>query len=166
MKKISVLFTAISFLFFNCENEKKTITPNQVEKSDSISLVELAIDKGDIKSYDKLRMEYMDSPYEEFLEISTKMANKHDYKSAYIDVFYCLTNYYQTKDEDLLENINDSIKTKAIKYLKLAAEKGEVNALEILSNLYLDGKHLKEDKELSKELLLKRDSILSTFDID
>ncbi len=152
-------------LLSNCENSKKSISTNQIEMSNDVSLIELAIDKGDTKSYDKLRIEYMDSPYESFLDISTKMANKHDYKSAYIDVFYCLTNYYQKKDDDLLKNLNDSLKTKAIKYLNLAAEKGEVNALEILSKFYSDGIYFEENKNLAKELLMKRDSILSTYDI-
>ncbi len=162
MKNLYLVILLFNFLLLtNCnKNQKKSISTNQIDSSNSADLVNLAINYGDTDAYDKLSIEYMDSPYSDFLEISRQMANKHEYKAAYMDVFYCLTNYYQNKDENLFKELDNNQKNMAIKYLELAAKKGEVNSLELLSKFYAEGKDLTRNIELSKNLLKKRDSIL------
>lgn len=99
-------------------------------------LKHLAIKKGDTIAYDKLSTDYMDSPYDGFLQTALLMANKHDYSKAYRDVFYCLTDFYHKEsNQELFVELDKKTKQMALDYLHIAGNKKEMNAIKIINEL-------------------------------
>jgi len=143
IKRVSIIFFLVIVLI-QCDSKKsKSISINQSETPFS-DLYELALEKGDTIAYHHLSMGYMDSPNDWFLSTALKMANRYDNKDAYMDVFYCLTNYYHKKEEELLVDLDSRTRNMALEYLKLASDKGEINAKKLLGEYYLEGKYLKK----------------------
>ena len=123
-------------------------------------LEDLALNKGDINAYEELFIAYMDSEDGAFFPFAEQMALKYEYPQAYFDAYMLFLDsidFYRTtlsSDSCDKERID-----KAIRYLKLAYEKGHEQAIDELGNLYMEGKFIKQDTILGKKLLLKYDSI-------
>ncbi len=126
---------------------------NNVPSNDIIKYKKLALEKGDIKAYNSLSLDYMDSPYEEFLYTALLMANKHNYHLAYEDVYYVLTDFYHKKDNLELEELDLVTRGMALEYLKKGAEKGNKECKRILGSHYLMGKYIKKDMKMGNKLI-------------
>ncbi len=160
------VFLIISLLF---------IMSCQKKSDDSISISQLtrpyqdiykeAIIDGNIQAYYQLSNYYMDSPYPGFLHTALMMANKHKNKAACMDVFDCLWRFGgNTKErnydyENKLDDLDSVTKSMALKYLKLASDDGSIEAKELLSKYYIEGRYLKKNEELGKTLLKEVDSL-------
>jgi len=150
-----ILITLLISLNWECNQKKSddSISINQLEKPYK-ELYKSALEEGDSDAYEELSYEYMDSPYDGFLYTALIMANKHGNRQACIDVFYCLTNYYHKSDSsDLLSDLDERTRDMALEYLKLAAEKGEINAKRLLGEYYIEGKYLEKNEDLGRQLI-------------
>jgi TPR repeat protein len=112
---------------------------------------------GDINSYEELHIAYLDFNEPSLLPYALLMANKYDYTMAYYDVYDCLTMLYWNgvSSSISLDSLDKQTRAMALKYLKKAADKGDINALRELGKLYLEGKHVKKDTILGNQLLEK-----------
>jgi TPR repeat protein len=140
----------ILMILFSCHKEKSTYTKslNTQDRSDDV-LKDLALNHGDTVAYEDLSISYLDLPSGLFLPIAEEMANKYKYPQAYYDVYFELS----------FDSCNEKSMAKAIKYLKLAFDKGHFQALYTLGNMYYEGKYLPKDTILGQKLLMKYDSI-------
>jgi hypothetical protein len=118
-------------------------------------LKKLVIEKGDNNAYENLRIRYLDvKKYEsEFLIYSLYMANKYDNKYAYYDVYKSMTRLFGNN------KIDERSKELAIEYLKKGVLHNEYRAVYELSQLLLNGKYVRKDILLGKELEQKADSL-------
>jgi hypothetical protein len=112
---------------------------------------------GDAEAYWELRLKYMEMSMDEsLLPYSLIMANKYDYPIAYFDVYNWLTllSYWHSPNHtfDLLDKKTLSL---AIEYLKRGSQKGETNCMRNLGYLYEEGKYVKKDTVLGKQLIEK-----------
>jgi TPR repeat protein len=123
---------------------------NTQDRPDSV-LKDLALNHGDTVAYDQLYISYLDLPPGHFLPIAEEMAIKYNYPQAYYDVYIELS----------CDSCNEKSITKAIKYLKIAFEKGHFQAISTLGEIYYEGKYLPKDTILGRRLIMKYDSILS-----
>lgn len=149
MKKKSLVLVALIFIIACNDKEKdKGLPMNNIGKSDLSKYKELALTKGDTNAYYQLQLDYMDSPYQGFLNVAMSMADKYGYHLAYYNVYECLTD--ESKD---LNTLSEQNKDLALKYLIEGAKKGNRNCMNILGHYYLEGKYLKRDIEKGKELI-------------
>ncbi len=95
----------------------------------------------------------MDSPYEGFLYTALIMANKYDYRLAYEDTYYCLTDFYHKKEFTELQDLDPITRKMALDYLKKGAEKGSKECKRILGNHYLEGKYIEKNTIKGNQLI-------------
>lgn len=86
---------------------------------------------GDIDAYTKLQGDYRDYPPESFLFWAMYMANKYDYSYAYEDVFTTIEDIYNV--DSAIFKMDEKTRTFALGYLKIAAQKGDSNAINRLN---------------------------------
>ncbi|MBS1773946.1 MAG: hypothetical protein JST82_13895 [Bacteroidetes bacterium] len=96
---------------------------------------------GDIPSYEKLKLEYMDiDAIENLLPWALIMANKYGYKPAYFDVYTSIQGidmyYGNTKSESSLEAVDSNSKKIALEYLIKASKIEDSQAIKILNEHY------------------------------
>jgi hypothetical protein len=138
-------------LLVNCNAPKEKTNNNIIERSmnqthkSETELKEAILYKGDTIAYYELNIAYLDHSFqEEFLIYAIIMANKYDYTQAYYDVFYNIRLPF--KD---INDIDKSSAKIAIEYLLKAAEKGHVQAKEMVVRYSIT------KNQDSKEVLLK-----------
>lgn len=90
--------------------------------------------KGDIEAYGYLHTANLCSP-EDHIFWALFMANKYDFPQAYADVYFFLMDSYRCQDYRL-EKMDVGSRRLALEYLKLAAEKGHVQANEIIKEYF------------------------------
>jgi TPR repeat protein len=140
-------------LSFSCKDEKEVASINEPSMPYK-ELKELALEKGDTSAYHEMSVAFMDSPNDDsFLATSLTMADKHNFHEAYLDVYYCLTDYYHRKDFKDLDDLDEKTRKKAIKYLTLGAEKGDKECKKLLGNYYVQGKYVKKDVIKGNQLI-------------
>ncbi|MBS1585999.1 MAG: hypothetical protein JSS82_10700 [Bacteroidetes bacterium] len=89
---------------------------------------------GDVDAYTKLHGRYRDYPPEDFLFWAMFMANKYDYAYAYEDVFTTMQEVYADADSAIFK-MDGKTRTFALGYLKMAVQKGDSDAANLLSDL-------------------------------
>lgn len=87
--------------------------------------------RGDTDSYQRLSLAYIDSnPAKEGFFWPFYMANQYGYPQAYWDVYFFLEQTYMGSYLDsALYKMDSQTRSFAIRYLKIAAEKNESNAI-------------------------------------
>lgn len=162
MKKIILIFT-ISLCIFSCKKDKLsnklTDKSKVIEENESVStrsvyteyfndkekvkkLMSRIQTKGDTLAYTELYQIYALSGHKgDFIFVSLFMANKYQYKQAYYNVYKTLnvingiiinTNNCENDNQNFLD---DNTKNFAIGYLKKAASKGHLEAIETLKEI-------------------------------
>lgn len=112
---------------FNCKEHSFN------EPKDEIQYVFKKFKEGDLKSYNQLKIAYLDYKPEEFIPIAKYAADSLNYTPAYFDVFESYFNkYYFVYDS--VENVNLSLMTEndkkeAIYYLEKAIEYNDSSAI-------------------------------------
>lgn len=87
---------------------------------------------GDSTSYSELFISYLHEPPEDFLFWALLMANKYDYASANLDVFFSLKNAFEKEAGNYsLKNMDPETRRIAIRYLKKAVHKSVPDAFRI-----------------------------------
>jgi hypothetical protein len=124
--------------FFNddpvVKNETPAIDTLSMNFVDSINYVKSkALEKGDIISYEKLEIYYLDYSPRSFLSIADSFANKFNYRQAHFDVYRYMQFVYGFKpgefDDKTLEKKDFDL---VMKHLVLAAKMKHPQAIEIL----------------------------------
>lgn len=136
---------------FSC-GEKKDATP-MVNTGSAEALKHKALVEGDTVAYNELSLDYMDSPYEGFLYTALLMANKYEYSLAYIDVYYCLTDLKNKRENTELDGLDERTRKLALEYLSEGAKRGNKECIQILGNHYILGKYLPKDQEKGAKLI-------------
>jgi hypothetical protein len=148
----SMYFLFLCFLV-SCKDGKKEFSINEQSLPTS-ELKKLAIIKGDTIAYHEMSIAYMDSPNDDkFIEIAKLMVSKHQFHEAYLDVYYCLVDYYHRNDYMNLDDLSPETQKSAINYLKEGAERGNKECKKILGKYYLQGKYIKLDNEKGEKLV-------------
>ena len=103
------------------ENEK---SGNQPDRPISV-LMDLALNKGDIRAYQELGTAYLDYEHGEFYEFAKRMANEHDYPGAFYDVYVQILKPTDNPETTIsLDSCTLKERNEAIYYLKKSFEKG------------------------------------------
>lgn len=158
------IFISILFLFSCNYNTKKNINnlSDVTILGDTIVTMnsyDFDVDKaqynvikhGDIESYLNIKQYQIErAVYSDFIYYALIMSDKYHYPQAYYDVYICLFDTYDNKDE-----LGSELKKMGIEYLKKAAELGVLCAKEDLGKMYIEGKYLKKDVEKGRVLLDK-----------
>jgi len=162
-----VLGVISGYLFFHFEREKevKLLMTAKSMNDFGPSIEELkksVLINGDTSAYEQLSIKYLCVRYfeGEFLFYSLIMADKYCYPPAYYHVYRCLTEIFEHNNR--VGKIDDKTKDLALKYLKEGVRLNEWNALNTLSNLYMEGKYVSKDT-LKGEILAKRAAL---FNVD
>ncbi len=151
---ISRFLILIVLISISCKNKNLDETPMwNASNSDIAKWKEDALTKGDTNAYYNLSLDYMDSPYDSFLETALEMANKHEYHLAFSDAYDCLINIDRNYDEHELKPLSNENRKLAIDMLKRGAAKGNNECKRKLGELYLEGIYLEEDLEKGNELI-------------
>lgn len=99
--------------------------------SESISDMQAKVYEGDTIAYNRLKITYLDYSPEQLLFWAMIMANKYDYRPAYLDVYYSLKDSYDRGGEKFRKK--DELTRKILlEYLTRASEKGDGRAKELL----------------------------------
>ena len=151
-------YIIIILLIISCDKKEKGQPMINMSLKDVTGYKKLAIKNGDIKAYNSLSSDYVDSPYEGLLYTALIMANKYEYPLAYEDTYYCLTDYYHKKRFTELEDIDPATRKMALDYLKKGAEKGNKECKKILGNHYLEGKYIEKDTIKGNQLIKESES--------
>ena len=130
--KITLRFVIVvsSIIGFSCQHHnEKSFSMNYVAKPIS-ELKQQVIEYGDSCAYEDLKIQLLDFVYgsEDLLSYAMIMANKYDYTQAYFDVFDCLTIPFLSD----ISHIDPKTAQIAVEYLLVAAEKGHVQASDIV----------------------------------
>jgi len=107
--------------------------------------------EGDTTAYYKLTIEYLHKPASQFLFWNIYMANKYDYKQAYLDVYYSLLEAYKIVGDYSLDKMDKKTRILALKYLKTAAEKKHSGAKKIFDKYCSEGKYVTKEGEIIDE---------------
>lgn len=152
--RIYKILIILTLLTISCKNKKEEATPMwNASNSDIAKWEEEALTKGDTNAYYNLSKDYMDSPYEDFLETALTMANKYEYHLAFSDAYDCLTNVDRKFGEHELKPLNEENRKLAIDMLKRSSLKGNPECKRKLGELYIEGIYLEKDVEKGKELI-------------
>lgn len=154
MKSNQLLSIIITLLFItSCNKKEKEFSMNE-PSIPYAELQELALTKGDTVAYHEMSIAFMDSPNDvSFLNTAVVMANKHNFRGAFLDVYYFLTDYYHRKDFKNLDDMDERLRVMALEYLIKGAEKREKECQRILGRYYLDGKYVEKDTIQGNQLL-------------
>jgi hypothetical protein len=112
--------------------------------------------KGDTIAYNKLNIAYLDMNPKQRFYTDFIMANKYDYTLAYYNVFLtlCQLNNIDLSVENLdLNRMDKKTCTFSLDYLKVAAERKLPDAMNILGNLYINGKYIEKNINKGNELI-------------
>lgn len=120
------------FIFISCGSNEEMRSMNSIDEPFD-SLVHKAIDLGDKDAYADLSNYYLDMPTGTFLPIASRMANKHQYPLAFIDVYYALIESESMTPADKLGKCAFRKRIIAIFYLNFAAKLKEQQSIEILN---------------------------------
>lgn len=104
----------------NEDMKKEEVSMNQPKRD--ITEIQDEVLAGNIQSYEKLKIIYLDYPSNSFLFWAMLMANKYDYPQAYLDVFYTLINSFVGGIYGYRE-LDQRTKELALEYLTIASEK-------------------------------------------
>lgn len=164
INKKNILFLFIIILLLSCNNQsKKSIeqnTQNGILQTDSVVTMNAydfnindeqvnVIKNGDTVSYNNIKQYQIDrAVYSDFIYYALIMSDKYHYPQAYYDVYICLFDTYDNKDE-----LGSELKKMGIEYLKKAAELGVLSAKEDLGKMYIEGKFMKKDIEKGQNLI-------------
>ncbi|MCC2590603.1 hypothetical protein [Chryseobacterium sp. MFBS3-17] len=118
------------------------------------------IDKGDIYSFNRLAIHYVDkSKYKELQKYALIMADKYNNGDGYSQVFECiiaLNNNNEYNDITDFAKINEKAKNEALKYLEKGASINDINCMSELAEIYRNGigveKDIKKADELKKKI--------------
>jgi hypothetical protein len=102
-----------------------------------------ALDSGNIESYDRLAIVYMDLPHGEFIDVAFVMANKYDYDQSLLStkrMGYTLS----------LDSCDEQTRIQAIECLQKAYELGHHQAMGEMNSLIKQGFIVKEDSSFKK----------------
>ena len=119
---MKVLYSKIVCLIFvfisiSCINSINQINKNEAELFQKLK-------KGDISSYNDLRIIYLDYPPGDFIEIAKYASDSLNYKIASLDVFNCYLDKYNFDFENVktinLDKMMKEDKENAIRYLEVA----------------------------------------------
>ena len=141
MNSIKIVWVILFILIGSCQIDKNNNKPqSQQEKSINqahrdVTDIKSEVRLGNIESYKELKIVYLDYSSESFLFWALLMANKYDYSTAYLDVFYCLLDSYVGGDLYKLKEMDERTKKMALEYLNIASDKGVKEATEILNQL-------------------------------
>ena len=123
--------------FLGCKNNSKgrmgLNSDNAISMNDPLisedSLKNSVLLSGDTNAYYDLSNLYLDKKFqEEFLLYAYIMANKYEYPQAYFDVFKCIMSTFWTD----IDSIDEQSAKMGIEYLFKAADKGHLQAQELL----------------------------------
>lgn len=157
MKKISIIITTtLCCLFVSC-SEKEREVKKQVEKIGvpeyvkmnkntklTDSLLDLAINNGDIKAYSSVASNYiLDANYEDLFYSSIIMANRYNSSEAHFHIFLILSNSNNGKPFDQLDN---KTKNLALYHLIKSNELGYESAKYSINEVLGKGNILKDSK--------------------
>ena len=95
---------------------------NQAKRD--LHLIQNDVRNGDTAAYNELAIVYLDYPEDSLLPYAIMMADKYDYTKAYLDVYYCILDMYAGGDVARINEIDLANRKKALKYLKVAADRG------------------------------------------
>lgn len=152
MKKVIYILLIITTLISCIQKEDKiksleVISMNNTRPIDELK--ELVLSKGDTAAFNELEVAYLNEKNEEeYLLYSLVMANKYNYPRAYFQVYYCLTSVF----DHSVGEIDEETKNTALKYLKKGVDLNDLESIKCLGELYLNGKYVKKDTILGKEL--------------
>jgi len=118
---------------------------------------DLVLSKGDTSAYCTLYRSYIAKPYLGFLYLALIMANKYDYKVAYKDVYFCLTDIMHKRESNELDDLDIKTRSMALNYLIEGAEKGNKECIRLYTYFLSEGKYLPKDDKKAKELMQKLD---------
>lgn len=141
----------------SCKNKNEERSMNQSLLSQK-ELERNIKSKGDIDSYNSLKLEYMESVNKiDFLPWALLMANKFGYQQAYFDVFWILYEKQKLSEECdySLNRLDNNDKQLALNNLIMAAKLGHLQAKEILGKYYMQGRYVIKDTILGKQLLAR-----------
>jgi hypothetical protein len=146
MRKIIFFLIIVSIL--SCERTSKVKTNEKIiVYGDSVSsinqpdkpieeLKDLAINQGDTNAYFELYIAYLDYSHGEFLQIAEEMALKQSYTRAYYDAYtQLLKKPFLDDNKNSFYRLDEKTKSKALKYLKIAAKRNYSPAIDDLRKL-------------------------------
>jgi|688.fasta_scaffold42664_4 hypothetical protein len=93
-----IAYLLLFFVFIGCFNSINQINKNEDELYQNLK-------KGDITSYNDLKIIYLDYPPGDFIEIAKYASDSLNYKIASLDVFECYFNKYNF-DYDSLHKVD------------------------------------------------------------
>jgi hypothetical protein len=149
--KNTFIILTLLVLSFSCNNkggkEVEIIKSMNTPDKPISELKDLALNQGDIKSYEILETAYLDYASKNFIPIALEMAEKHNYPKAYQDVYwkmYSAQGLYE--DDELLKwaKWNKKERSIALKYLILGALKGNKESIDAINDYYSIGKSLNQ----------------------
>jgi hypothetical protein len=131
------LISILTLLICSCNDRAKSMN----EPSRPMNELEyLVLEKGDTNAYEELDIAYLDYKHGEFLKFAKVMADKYDYTQAYFDVYFQTLKSTQREGTTLsLDSCTLEEKNLAIKYLKMAKEKGHHQAKDEIEELKKEG---------------------------
>ena len=131
---VGILIGYVGFYLYE-NHQLAEVNRNKIHLNLQDSLI-MKVWNGDTDAYAKLHGEYRDYPPENFLFWAMYMANKYDYPYAYEDVFTTMQEAYYNIDSAIFK-MDDKTRAFALGYLKMAAQKGDTNAVQHLNELKL-----------------------------
>ncbi len=100
----------------------------------------LVLEKGDTNAYEELDIAYLDYEHGKFFKFAKVMADKYDYTQAYYDVYLqTLKSTHREGTTLSLDSCTIEERNLAIKYLKMAEEKGQHQAKDEIEELKKEG---------------------------
>jgi len=149
-------------LFSNNQDTTKVIvnTASVIKNNQIEEFQKNVIDKGDIYSFNRLAIHYVDkSKYKELQKYALIMADKYNNGDGYSQVFECiiaLNNNNEYNDITDFAKINEKAKMEALKYLEKGASIIDINCMSELQEIYRNGigveKDIKKADDLKKKI--------------
>lgn len=116
-----------------CKPKGKAVVQSMNQSNRSLSELKKEVWlTGNVSAYEDLSTAYLDYPPEDFLFWAMLMANKYDYSTAYIDVFYSLENAYKASGGPM----DAKTKEMSMRYLQIAVDRKVEGAAEALETTY------------------------------
>jgi hypothetical protein len=112
-----IAYLTLFFVFIGCINSINQINKNEEELYQNFK-------KGDISSYNDLKIIYLDYPPGDFIEIAKYASDSLNYKEASLDVFQCYFDKYNFDFDNVdgvdLYKMAKEDRENAIRYLEKA----------------------------------------------
>ncbi len=142
MKIKTNIVSLLLLLVFSCNNNRNEDRGKSMnEPSRPLSELEyLVLEKGDTNAYEELHIAYLDFEHGEFFKFAKVMADRYDYTQAYYDVYFQSLKSTKRGGTTLgLDSCTLEEKNLAVKYLKMAEEKGQHQAKDEIEELKEEG---------------------------